>query len=224
LEILSSSRSPSTGSNLSAQREKETGRLEAFSDGIFAFAITLLVLGLRDPAQAAGAGNLAAGLTEQWPAFFAFFTSFATILIMWVNHHNIFNYIVRIDTRFMYLNGFLMMWVTLTPFTTMLVVDHMLLSDASTAALVYSGAFIALAVTFNALWRYASREHRLLASIVTDAHVKEVNRDYTIGMTGYFAAFGLALFNAFLSVVGILVLAIFFAITAASRGLGETSE
>ena len=60
--------------------EKETGRLESFSDGLFAFAITLLVLGLHHPIQAAG-GNLFKGLLNEWPAFFAFFTSFLTILI-----------------------------------------------------------------------------------------------------------------------------------------------
>jgi uncharacterized membrane protein len=88
--------------------EKETGRLESFSDGIFAFAITLLVLGLHDPVQAASS-NLFKGLLNEWPEFFAFLTSFLTILIMWVNHHHMFNFIRWVDTRFMFLNGFLLL-------------------------------------------------------------------------------------------------------------------
>ena len=198
--------------------EKETGRLEAFSDGIFAFAITLLVLGLRDPAQAVGS-DLVKGLLDEWPAFFAFFTSFLTILIMWVNHHNMFNYIRKIDTPFMFLNGFLLMAVTLTPFTTSLVGDHITRSDASTAAVVYSGVFIILAVSWNFLWRHASKGHRLLSASVTDEHVRSVNRDYNLGLGLYILAFALAFVNGFVGILGILLLAVFWAITASSRTL-----
>ena len=73
-----------------ATREKETGRLEAFSDGVFAIAITLLALELKVPHFDAG-GNMTArlisGLDGQWPSYFAFLTSFFTVLIMWVHHH-----------------------------------------------------------------------------------------------------------------------------------------
>ena len=198
--------------------ERETGRLEAFSDGIFAFAITLLVLGLRDPAQAVGS-DLVKGLLDEWPAFFAFFTSFLTILIMWVNHHNMFNYIRKIDTPFMFLNGFLLMAVTLTPFTTSLVGDHITRSDASTAAVVYSGVFIILAAAWNFLWRHASKGHRLLSANVTDEHVRSVNRDYNLGLFLYFLVFALAFVNGFVGILGILLLAVFWAITASSRTL-----
>lgn len=88
-------------------RERETDRLEAFSDGIFAFAITLLVLNLYDPTTR-GSFNLSQGLVNEWTAFFAFATSFFTILIMWINHRNMFNYIKRISREFMQLNGLLL--------------------------------------------------------------------------------------------------------------------
>jgi len=198
--------------------QRETGRLEAFSDGIFAFAITLLVLGLRDPAQVAGS-SLAAGLVQEWPAFFAFITSFLTILIMWVNHHNMFNYIRKTDTRFMFLNGLLLMTVTLTPFTTMLVGDHITGNDASTAAEVYSGVFILLAVTWNFTWRYASKGHRLLSANVTDEHVKSVNRDYNFGLALYVVVFALSFVNGFVGILGILLLGVYWAVTASLRTL-----
>ena len=79
--------------------ERETNRLEAFSDGVFAFAITLLVLGLHDPVSN-GSTSLFKGLLSEWPTFFAFVTSFIAELIMWMNHHNMFNYIRRIDREF----------------------------------------------------------------------------------------------------------------------------
>jgi uncharacterized membrane protein len=112
-------------------RAKETGRIEAFSDGIFAFAITLLVLYLKapDPSES----NLLLGLAAQWPTFFAFVTSFMTILIMWVGHHEMFAYIVRADRRFMFLNGFLLFFITLTPFTTSLVAGHIASPDSRAA-------------------------------------------------------------------------------------------
>jgi len=195
--------------------EKETGRLEAFSDGIFAFAITLLVLGLKDPVQSSGS-NLAAGLVTEWPSFFAFLTSFMTILIMWVNHHNMFNYIRKIDVTFMFLNGFLLMAVTLTPFTTMLVGDHITTSDASTAGVVYSGAFILLSVAWNLSWRHASKGHRLLSAHVTDAQIKGVDRVFNLGTALYVLVFGLAFVNGFVGIVGILLMAVFWTITATS--------
>jgi uncharacterized membrane protein len=110
--------------------------MEAFRDGVFAFAITLLVLNLRDPA---GAGvSLIQGLRDEWPSFFALGTSFVTVLIMWMNHHNMFNYIRRIDRRLMLLNGLLLLFVVLTPFTTSLVAHHISNPDAGAAAFVCS--------------------------------------------------------------------------------------
>jgi uncharacterized membrane protein len=198
--------------------EKETGRLESFSDGIFAFAITLLVLGLKDPAQAVG-DNLLKGLIAEWPAFFAFFTSFLTILIMWVNHHNMFNFIRRVDTRFMFLNGFLLLTVTLNPFTTSLVADHITDGNASIAAGVYSGVFVFLSIVWNILWRYASKQHRLVSSVVTNANIAKVNRDFNFGTLLYIIAFGLAFVSGLASIIVILLLGVFWAGTASTRSL-----
>src|SRR5713226_9617300 len=97
-----------------ASREKETGRLEAFSDGVFAIAITLLALELKVP-HFAGSGNMAArlisGLTHQWPSYFAFLTSVFTVLIMWVHHHAIFRLVRGADVTLLFANGFLLMLV-----------------------------------------------------------------------------------------------------------------
>ena len=103
--------------------QKETGRVEAFSDGVFAIAITLLVLDLKLP-HIDGATNLSGELLRQWPTFVAFLNSFVTILIIWMNHHNLFNNIQRTDNTFMLLNGGLLLCVTFLPFPTSLVADY----------------------------------------------------------------------------------------------------
>src|SRR5262245_38427492 len=94
----------------------ETARIEAFSDGVFAIAITLLVLDLKVPKEAGHDLSLASALAAQWPAYLAFVTSFLTILVMWINHHRMFTLIGRSDDRLLVYNGLLLMGVTLVLF------------------------------------------------------------------------------------------------------------
>jgi uncharacterized membrane protein len=195
------------------ETRKETGRIEAFSDGVFAFAITLLVLYLKDPDPAgSGGGSLLQGLVGQWPTFFAFVTSFMTILIMWVGHHEMFTYIVRADRRFMFLNGFLLFFVTLTPFTTSLVADHIVFSDSNTAAAVYSGSFLLLGIAWNIVWRYASGPHKLLSRDLTGAELKTFTRNFYVGPICYAVALIIAFVSGIASVALILAVAFFYAI------------
>src|SRR5690242_14008465 len=114
----------------------ETGRLEAFSDGVFAIATTLLVLDLKVP----GSGEpLAETLLAEWPVFVAYVISFSFILIMWINHHWMFQHIVRIDSTFMLLNGLLLLGITVVPFPTNLVAQYVLTADQRLATAIYSG-------------------------------------------------------------------------------------
>ena len=196
--------------SITENKAKETGRIEAFSDGIFAFAITLLVLYLKapDPSE----GDLLLALVAQWPAFFAFVTSFMTILIMWVGHHEMFTYIVRADRRFMFLNGFLLFFITLTPFTTSLVAGHIASPDSRAAVAVYSGSFLLLGVVWNLLWRYASGPHKLVSQKMTPAEVKTFTRNFYVGPVCYTVALLLALVNGIASLALILAVALFFAV------------
>ena len=125
----------------SSAEEKETGRIEAFSDGVFAIAITLLVLELKVPHLAGDAepGALAAALLKQWPSYLAFVTSFFTILIMWANHHAIFNLVHKTDAEFLFANGFLLLLVTVVPFPTALLAEYLIKPGAPVAAAVYAG-------------------------------------------------------------------------------------
>src|SRR5256885_3130090 len=195
-----------------ALEEKETVRMEAFSDGVFAFAITLLALNLRDPS---GSGvSLSEGLIKEWPAFFAFVTSFVSVLIMWMNHHNMFNYSRKIDRRLMLLNGLLLLFVVLTVFNTSLVADHIVQSDANVAATLYAGTFFVLAIVWNGLWWYCTAGRRLLGRNVTDQQADTITRQYRVAPLSYGVALLIAPFNGIASVAVILAVAGFFAITA----------
>ena len=190
---------------------KETGRVEAFSDGVFAFAITLLVLNLRDPTfdPLLGQISLFQGLLAQWPSLFALISSFLTVLIMWVNHHNMFTHIKKINTTFLFLNGLLLFFVVLTPFTTLLVANHVSFSqtgDGMTAAAVYSGCFLLLGLVWTMVGVYSSR-----SMLITG---RRTERRFFVGPVSYTIAFGLSFISGLASVVVILVAAGFFTVYA----------
>ena len=197
--------------NSESRGAKDTARTEAFSDGVFAFAITLLVLNLRDPSTSGV--SLSQGLIDEWPSFFALGTSFVTVLVMWLNHHNMFSHIDRVDRRLMLRNGILLLFVVLTPFTTSIVAAHMMLPDAGTAAVVYSGNFLFIAISWNGLWRYCAKGRRLLREDVTDAEAQTITRQYLVAPLGSLIAIAISLVSGLASVTVVLVIAGFYAIT-----------
>lgn len=191
--------------------EKETGRIEAFSDGVFAVAITLLVLKLKVPLPVPHqAYSLAQALMGQWVDYFAFLTSFLTILIMWVNHHRVFSLIKRSDDRFMIINGMLLLTVTVIPFTTDLLTTYLQHPEAKTAALVYCGTSFVMAICFNHLWRYASKDGRLLARDHDPRIADGITKSYRFGPLFYIVAILIACFNAMGSFLFCMLLAIYF--------------
>ena len=191
--------------------EKQTGRIEAFSDGVFAIAITLLILDLRVPSvEEFGTGGLAGALAHLWPSYLAFFMSFAVILVMWVNHHRIFSIIIKVDDAFMYWNGLLLLAVTTVPFPTALLAEYLLAREARTAAAVYAGVGFLIALAFTGLWRHATRQKRLLAP-GSEEQVARLSRQYRYGPFAYLAAFALAFVSSWASVGLCLALAVFFA-------------
>jgi uncharacterized membrane protein len=209
--------------------EKETGRLEAFSDGVFAIAITLLVLDLKVPKPSelpAGPGplgthGLLAALLAQWPTLLAYLTSFLSILVMWVNHHLLFSLIRRTDHLFLYLNGLLLLFVTFVPFPTALVAAYLERREATAAAALYSASYLCIAIVFNLLWRHASKGRRLLDRNASAAAIDEIDRSYRFGPPLYALAFVLAFVNLTASLLTCLALAVFFSITGSrSRRAG----
>jgi len=181
------------------------------------------VLNLKDPGLGGGS-NLLQGLLDQWPSFFAFVTSFMSILIMWVGHHEMFNYIMRIDRQFMFLNGFLLLFLPLTPFTTSLIADHMMTSDSRTAAAVYSGSFLLLSISWNFLWRHAASGRRLLAKDVTDGEIRTMRRSFYVAPTFYSVAFVIAFVSGLSSFILMFGVAVFYAVGTTSRRLMSSAQ
>jgi uncharacterized membrane protein len=196
----------------------ETARLEAFSDGVFAVAITLLALDLGVP----GAEDLkrfhglAGALANNWPHYLAFALSFLTILIMWVNHHSIFRFIRRCDHSFLLLNGLLLMVITTVPFGTSLVAEFLKPehgeADRRVAMLVYSAIYLAMAVAYNVMWRYASRGGRLLDDGASQHMVLSVTKQFRFGPLLYLIVFALAFVSPEASLALNILLAVFYAL------------
>jgi uncharacterized membrane protein len=196
------------------QTEKETARIEAFSDGVFAIAITLLVLEIKVPSHAeASAQGLAHALLGLWPSYLAFVTSFVTILVIWVHHHWMFGLIKKNDHLFLYLNGFLLFFVTFVPFPTALLAEYLLHPEAKVAANIYTGTFLAISLAFALLWRHASVG--LLArnaTVVKEDQAEKITQQYRFGPTLYLLTFGVSFLSEFGSIILCFMLALFFAL------------
>jgi hypothetical protein len=127
-----------------------TSRLEAFSDGVLAIAITLLVIEIRPPALHQGE-TLAHALWAQWPSYVAYLVSFLTIGVIWLNHHRIFDQVIRVDGPLLLLNLNLLLWTALIPFPTAVVAEH--LGDggeaARTASALYSGVLLVMGLALG---------------------------------------------------------------------------
>ena len=197
---------------IESRDEKETGRVEAFSDGVFAIAITLLILDVRVPRDLPETTTLAGVLLKQWPSYLAFITSFALIGIMWINHHKLFTFIKRSDHLLLVFNLLLLLGATVVPFTTSLLAEYIGHGEQRVAALVYMGNFFVIAVFFNLLWRYAAHGRRLLGHDVSEDEVRSINRAYTLGPPVYLLCFVVAYFSVPLALGMTIALVIFYAL------------
>jgi uncharacterized membrane protein len=192
----------------------ETQRVESFSDGVFAIAITLLVLELKVPP--AGNSQLSSLLVRQWPSYLAFLASFAFIGIMWINHHRLFTHIRRSDHVLLVLNLLLLLGVITVPFPTAVLAENLGQPGERTATLLYSGTYVVIAIAFNVLWRYAtSRNRRLLGPDVDATAVRQIGVQYAFGPLFYLVCFALAWVSVAASLVLNVALACFFALPPA---------
>jgi TMEM175 potassium channel family protein len=189
--------------------------MEAFSDGVFAIAITLLVLDLHVPDV--GGGSLAHALARQWPADVSYAVSFLTIGIIWINHHGLMRYIERCDRPLLCLNIFLLMMVGVLPYPTALISHYARTPNAATAALAYGSVMVTMALLFNAIWHYAIRAG-LLAPGADPREVSGITRSYLPGPLLYLTGALLALVSADASLVMYAAIAIFYVVSASLWG------
>jgi len=194
-----------------------TARLEAFSDGVLAIAITLLILEIRVPEVQPG-GSLARSLWDLWPKYATFAVSFVTIGIMWVNHHALFDRVVRIDRRLMFLNLLLLGAICFLPFPTAVLGDYVTdPTQGHIAAALYGINMLAVGIGFLALWRHLLTHPELRAHDFEDEHVRAGLRRTIVGPIVYCVAIGLAFLSAPAALVLFAVLAVYFAVGRISR-------
>ena len=202
---------------MSESQERETSRVEAFSDGVFAIAITLLVLEFKVPHLVAGTATppsdreLFRSLAALWPSLVAFLGSFAAILIMWINHHGLFRMFHKVDSPFLYANGFLLLMVTFVPFPTEVLAQYLGHPGERAAAVFYVGTFVVAGISFNVFWWTAVRR-RLLKSSVSEAHIAKIRSAYRFGLTVYIASTLAALWSAPLGLAMCLSLWIYWTV------------
>jgi uncharacterized membrane protein len=191
----------------------ETARLAAFSDGVLSIVITLLAFNLTVPSIAKVDGHgLSTVLLQQWPVYVAYALSFLSILIVWINHHQLFLLIERTDHVFLILNGLLLMDVAAVPFSTQLLATYLLRPDKHVAQAIYSGLYLVMATMFVVMWLYASRGKRLLYAHTDDRTMSTVTRQVVGGPVIYVIALGLALVSAEASLALCIAVAVFFAL------------
>jgi uncharacterized membrane protein len=136
----------------------DRGRLEAFSDGVFAVAITLLALNLA--VAGPGHGPLAHQLEQQWPAFVAYLISFFTVGIIWVNHHALVSGIETVSRLLLFLNLVLLLFVVMLPFATATVADYLPHEgfDTSVAVAVYGLVLEGMSIGFTLMLEWSLRQ------------------------------------------------------------------
>jgi len=169
----------------------DSRRAEAFSDGVFAVAITVLVFGLLD----IGTRTLtAAVLLHAWPHYFAYVVSFITIGIMWMNHHTILAHVVRVDRPLLVLNLLLLMGIVAIPFPTALVAEHLRDPGGTVATVTYGLVMIAISAGFAGVWVYVVTHAPSLGAAVPQGALRQSVPGFTLGGAGYAAGTLIAAF------------------------------
>ncbi|SEL07830.1 TMEM175 family protein [Streptacidiphilus jiangxiensis] len=192
----------------------ESGRVEAFSDGIFAIAITLLVLQLAvDPhTQVDTAGQAWRALGHIWPAYDAYLVSFLVIGIMWLNHHTVFGYVARVDRGLLVLNLMLLLVVAALPFPTALVSDWLQKpGPAEVSVAVFSGFMVAHALTFQTLWWWLTRTGHLFDKRVDVEAARRTRLRFAAGTVAYPILVGLSFVSPVLTLGLHFALALYYA-------------
>ena len=187
----------------------DRGRLEAFSDGVFAVAITLLVFNLAVPVP--GHGLLGRQLVMHWPSFAAYLVSFLTIGIIWVNHHTLFRNFADVDRTMLFLNLLMLFFVVTIPFATATMAAYLRSggADASLAAAIYQGVFLCMSLAFGGLFWWSIR-HGHLAVPLTGAAARAALVRFTIGNLAYAVAIGVAYLSAPVSLLISLLVAVYY--------------
>jgi uncharacterized membrane protein len=195
-----------------------TGRAEAFSDGVFAVAITVLVFGLRP----SGPGSLAHQLLHSWPQYFAYVVSFLTIGIMWMNHHTILAHVTRVNRPLLVLNLLLLLGVVAIPFPTSLVADHLQGKGGTAATVTYGLVMIAIGLGFAGLWVYVAGHASALGAAVPPEMLRRSILAFNGGLLAYVAGTAIAFVSALAALIIFGALAVYYLFDHLPSPVAET--
>jgi len=201
-----------------------TNRLEAFSDGVFAIAITLLVLDIHVPEP--GSGRLGHELLAQWPSYAAYVISFLTIGIIWINHHAAFSRLRSVDHSILIWNLLLLLSVGVLPFTTSLMATYLKEgSGESLAAAIYGASYLLMGLVFVLTNRQILfRRPQLLKEPIDPEAARNILKFAAIGQIPYALAVVLAFVSPYITLGICAACAVYYALPVASRGLGDHSD
>ena len=197
----------------------EKGRTEAFSDGVFAIAITLLVLEIHVP-EVGEKESLWTALGHGWPSYFAYVVGFMVIGVMWINHHTVFGYIAHVNRLLLSLNLLLLLVIVTVPWAVAIVARYLDHGDqAKVAVAVFGLVMTAHSITFTAFFQYVTRSPQLLGAHVDPAVFEGGRLSFALGLAGYPLLTALAFVSApvTLALHGVLALYYLFDQTAARR-------
>ncbi len=183
-----------------------TNRLEAFSDGVFAVAITLLVLNLQVPQLVAGS-ELVSRLGALWPKLLSYALSFVLVGIYWVAHHNTFHYIKRSDRNLLWLNILLLMCMVFLPFPTALLGQY---PEQRVAIIIYAGTLVITGLVLQALWWYATSGYRLVDRTIDPRLVQRATRRNLTAPLIYLLAIGISVFSVPASFVLLILVPLYY--------------
>lgn len=193
-----------------------TARLETFADGVFAIAATLLIIDVGLPAQLDD--SLAAELLDIWPQYLAYAISFATIGIIWVNHHVVLAQVARADRAFLFLNLALLLSVAFIPFPTRVLAEFVRTDNGQAAALLYGFTMLTMSAAFLSVWLYASVGRRLIRPDADPKAISGITRSFLPGLPMYVAATLVALVSPEASAALFGLLALFYVVSTAVLG------
>jgi uncharacterized membrane protein len=199
-----------------------TQRLEAFSDGVIAIAITLLVLQIRVPHVKNG--DLLDALLDQWPSYIAFVISFVVIGIMWVSHHSMFEKIARVDRGLLFANLALLLGIAFLPFPTALLADYVRGGGQNShiAAAIYSTAMVVIGLAFMGMWAHLLKHPHLLIDGIPEGGIRTALHRSTVGPIVYGLTVGLAFISAEACFVVYAMIAVYFAAGPSARALNRS--
>lgn len=204
--------------------EKETVRIENFSDAVFAIAITLLVLDLHVPSSEIikNGSDLWNYLKEDWASFLAFTLSFFSIFIMWVNHHKIFKQIYTRNTAIMFSNGLILFLVSAVSYPTALLARFFDGEASSAVVAIYTGIFVLINLSYNLLWFLASHNRKHLRPEITDLAIRKIRNNYLYGFPTYLIAFGISFEFPKIALLISMLLWIYWAISSGKIDISKS--